>query len=133
MVCACAGNAGESFPRHQLQRKPLVSDLGMRDARAVIHVGIANPAHALTAIYVPVKRTVKHHIDYSKLSNRCAHRQGVLIDRVCTFVRYIMMYFSLQCLPHDPRLCLIEELWYYCHRDAYFILACQTRSSAALL
>ena len=39
----------ERFPRHLLQRKALVSDTGMRrgsyvrDARAVMHVGIANP------------------------------------------------------------------------------------------
>ena len=31
----------ERFLGHQLQRKPLVSDPGMRYARAVIHVGIA--------------------------------------------------------------------------------------------
>ena len=45
--CACAGNAGDVFPRHRLQRKPLVSDPGIHhhvpDARAVLHVGIANP------------------------------------------------------------------------------------------
>ena len=35
--CACVGNVGNVFPRHILQRKPLVSD-----ARAVMHVGIAN-------------------------------------------------------------------------------------------
>ena len=28
-VCACAGNAGNVFPRHRLQNKPLVSDPGM--------------------------------------------------------------------------------------------------------
>ena len=39
----------ERFPRHGLQGKRLVSDSGMhhgtyvRDARAVMHVGIANP------------------------------------------------------------------------------------------
>ena len=36
----------EPFPRHWLQRKPLVNDPGMhhvRHARAVMHVGIANP------------------------------------------------------------------------------------------
>ena len=32
--CACAGNAGNVFPRRRLQKKPLVSDPGM-------HVGIA--------------------------------------------------------------------------------------------
>ena len=31
------------FPRHRLQRTPLVSDPSMRHARAVMHVGIANP------------------------------------------------------------------------------------------
>ena len=31
----------ERFPRHRLQKKPLVSDHGMRHARAVMHVGIA--------------------------------------------------------------------------------------------
>ena len=33
----------ERFTHHRLQRKPLVSDLSMRHARAVMHVGIANP------------------------------------------------------------------------------------------
>ena len=33
----------ERFPRHPLQRKPLVSDPGMHHARAVMHVGITNP------------------------------------------------------------------------------------------
>ena len=32
-----------TFPRHQLKRKPLVTDPDMRHARAVMHVGIANP------------------------------------------------------------------------------------------
>ena len=41
--CACAGNAGNAFPRHRLQRKLLVSDPGMHHARAVMHVGIAYP------------------------------------------------------------------------------------------
>ena len=41
--CACAGNAGNVFPHHRFQRKPLVSDPGMRHARAVMHVGIAYP------------------------------------------------------------------------------------------
>ena len=35
----------ERFPRHRLQRKPLISDASrqVHDARAVLHVGIANP------------------------------------------------------------------------------------------
>ena len=33
----------ERFPCHRLKRKPLVSDFSMRHARAVMHVGIANP------------------------------------------------------------------------------------------
>ena len=33
-VCACAGKAGNVFPHHRLQRKPLISDPGM-------HVSIA--------------------------------------------------------------------------------------------
>ena len=46
--CACTGNAGNCFPRHRLQRKPLVSDTGMHPgkfatARVLMHVGIANP------------------------------------------------------------------------------------------
>ena len=32
----------ERFPRHRLQKKPLVSDPGIRHARAVMDVGIAN-------------------------------------------------------------------------------------------
>ena len=36
--CACAGNAGNVFPRHRLQRKPLVSDPGMYHGTCVTHV-----------------------------------------------------------------------------------------------
>ena len=36
--CACAGNAGKVFPRHRLQRKPLVSDPGMHHGTCVKHV-----------------------------------------------------------------------------------------------
>ena len=33
----------ECFSRYRIQRKPLVSDPGMRDARAVMQAGIVNP------------------------------------------------------------------------------------------
>ena len=36
--CACAGNAGSVFPRHRLQRKPLVSDPGMHHGTCITHV-----------------------------------------------------------------------------------------------
>ena len=36
--CACTGNAGNVFPRHQFQRKPLVSDPGMHHGTCVTHV-----------------------------------------------------------------------------------------------
>ena len=36
--CACAGNAGNVFPRGQLQRKPLVSHPGMHHGTCVTHV-----------------------------------------------------------------------------------------------
>ena len=36
--CACAGNAGNVFPRHRLQGKPLVSDPGMHHGTCVTHV-----------------------------------------------------------------------------------------------
>ena len=36
--CACAGNAGNIFPRHRLQRKPLVSYPGMHHGTCVTHV-----------------------------------------------------------------------------------------------
>ena len=36
--CACAGNAGNVFPRHRLQRKPLVNDPGMHHGACVTHV-----------------------------------------------------------------------------------------------
>ena len=32
----------ERLPRHRLQKKPTISDPGMRHARALMHVGIAN-------------------------------------------------------------------------------------------
>ena len=36
--CACARNAGNVFPRHWLQRKPLVSDPGMHHGTCVTHM-----------------------------------------------------------------------------------------------
>ena len=36
--CACAGNAGNVFPTHRLQRKSLVSDPGMHHGTCVTHV-----------------------------------------------------------------------------------------------
>ena len=36
--CACAGNAGNVFPRSRFQRKPLVSDPGMHHGTCVTHV-----------------------------------------------------------------------------------------------
>ena len=36
--CACAGNAGNVFPRRRLQRKPLISDPGMHHGTCVTHV-----------------------------------------------------------------------------------------------
>ena len=36
--CACAGNAGNVFPRRRIQRKPLVSDPGMPHGTCVTHV-----------------------------------------------------------------------------------------------
>ena len=35
--CACAGNAGNVFPRHRFQRKSLVSDPGMYHGTCVTH------------------------------------------------------------------------------------------------
>ena len=36
--CACAGDAGNVFPRRRFQRKPLVSDPGMHHGTCVTHV-----------------------------------------------------------------------------------------------
>ena len=36
--CACAGNAGNVFPRRRFQRKLLVSDPGMHHGTCVTHV-----------------------------------------------------------------------------------------------
>ena len=36
--CACAGNAGNVFPRRRFQRKPLVSDPDMHHGMCVTHV-----------------------------------------------------------------------------------------------
>ena len=36
--CACAGNAGNVFPRRRFQRKPVVSDPGMHHGTCVTHV-----------------------------------------------------------------------------------------------
>ena len=47
VCCTCAGNAGNVFPRHRLQRKTTSyrsrhASRHVRDTRAVMHVGIAN-------------------------------------------------------------------------------------------
>ena len=36
--CACAGNAGNVFPRRRFQRKPIVGDRGMHHGTCVTHV-----------------------------------------------------------------------------------------------
>ena len=36
--CACAGNAGNVFPRRRFQREPVVSDPGMHHGTCVTHV-----------------------------------------------------------------------------------------------
>ena len=66
--CACAGNAGNVFPRRRLQRKPLVSDPAMHHVTCVTHVpwcmsgsldpsgGETFPAHAHPQFSVSVKR-----------------------------------------------------------------------------
>ena len=36
--CACAGNAGNVFPRHRFQKKPLVNDPDMHHGTCVTHV-----------------------------------------------------------------------------------------------
>ena len=36
--CACAGNAGNVFPRRRFQRKPVVNDPGMHHGTCVTHV-----------------------------------------------------------------------------------------------
>ena len=36
--CACAGNAGNVFPRRRFQRKPIVGDPGMHHGTCVTHV-----------------------------------------------------------------------------------------------
>ena len=67
--CACAGNAGNVFPRRRFQRKPLVGDPGMhhgtcRDAcrdRSSAVTGKtfpAFPAHAHPQLYVSGKRPI---------------------------------------------------------------------------
>ena len=69
--CACAGNAGNVFPRHRIQWKPRISDPGMHHGTCVTHVpwcmsGLlthgggktfpAFPAHAHPQFYVLGKR-----------------------------------------------------------------------------
>ena len=36
--CACAGNAGNVFPRRRFQRKPVVNDPGMHHGTCLMHV-----------------------------------------------------------------------------------------------
>ena len=40
--CACAGNAGNVFPAGNFQGNRLISYHGVRQARAMVHAGIAN-------------------------------------------------------------------------------------------
>ena len=42
--CACAGNVGNAFPHHRLQRKPLVNDAGMYHGTCATHVPWCMPA-----------------------------------------------------------------------------------------
>ena len=72
--CACAGNAGNVFPRRRFQRKPIVSDPGMHHGTCVTHVPWcmsgsltcgdgenvpAFPAHAHPQFYVSGKRPIE--------------------------------------------------------------------------
>ena len=43
--CACAGNAGNVFPRRRFQRKPLVNDPDMHHGTCVTHVMHVGIAH----------------------------------------------------------------------------------------
>ena len=71
--CACAGNAGNIFPRDRLQRKPLVSDPNMHHGTCITHLPWcmsgsltrgrgktfpAFPAHAHPQFYVSGKRPI---------------------------------------------------------------------------
>ena len=77
--CACAGNAGNVFPRHRFQKKPLVNDPDMHHGTCVTHVPCcmsgsltccdgetfpAFPAHAHPQFCVSGKRPMgneRHH------------------------------------------------------------------------
>ena len=65
--CGCAENGWNVFPRHRLQRKPLVSDPGMHRGTCVTHVSRtrgagktfpAFPAHAHPQFCVSGKRPI---------------------------------------------------------------------------
>ena len=81
--CECAGNAGNVFPRRQIQRKPLVSDPGMHHGTCVTHVPWCMsesltrgggktfpvfPAHAHPQIYVSGNRPMFHAIQIHGIS-----------------------------------------------------------------
>ena len=78
--CACAGNAGNVFPRRRFQRKPIVSDPGMHHGTCVTHVPWcmsgsltcgdgetfpAFPAHAHPQFYVSGKRPMASTNNYN--------------------------------------------------------------------
>ena len=86
--CACAGYTGNVFPRHRLQRKPLVSDPGMHNGTCVTHApwcmsgsltrgGGENvpafPAHAHPQFYVSGKRPMRKR---SNITRYCMHHSN---------------------------------------------------------
>ena len=90
--CACAGNAGNVFPHHRLQRKLLVSDPGMHHGTCVTHVPWCMPGSLICgggendpgipgacapAIFVSGKRPINASIYGPSIVHQRVGRAGI--------------------------------------------------------
>ena len=104
----------EGFPRHLLQRKPLVSDL--RDACAVMHVRIANPRRR--------RKRYRHSRRMRNLQFYVCHKRPIapkyffmtpfpcvnLLTRLYQSVNHSFCYDKTRNQPHFIMYCMAWEL-----------------------
>ena len=96
----------ERFPRRRLQRKPLVSDRGLH-ARAVMHVGIANPRWRGNVPGIPRACTTRN-FPYL-VRGPCAYgvARFVMLSASCRFLCIIASFILFmatslaRCQSHD--------------------------------
>ena len=93
--CACAGNTGNVFPRHRLQRKQLVSDPGMHHGTYTTHVPWCIPGSLTRGVgeHVPgiPDAWASRHVTYllsDPYTNILRPRQNTSISR-----RHFQMHF----------------------------------------